>query len=353
MSDEQEQQTEAPTPRRLQRAMEEGQIGFSNDLMAGVVLLAGAIFFFLYGRALIDQLKTGLRLRLTYFETMIAYPQVLPEVLMRSGLSLVAIILGLMLPLCAVAMLAGGLQTQFNISFKPLEFKTDRMNPITGWQRIWSIKSAVRGINALIKSVLVGVITYYLISSKLPEILLSGFLPLEGAVQQAANLFIAVAMAISTTMVLLGVADLGFQKWRHYQEMRMSMHDIRKETKEDDGDPMMKARLRRLGMELTKQSINRDVPKATVVITNPTHFAVALKFDRATMTAPIVVAKGSDHMAKKIIEVAKKNGVAVVERKSVARFLYFKSQIGKAIPVELYMAVAEIINFVNRFQRAA
>jgi flagellar biosynthetic protein FlhB len=162
-----------------------------------------------------------------------------------------------------------------------------------------------------------------------------------------------VAISISAALMAIGVADLGWEKWKHLQDLRMSKQDIKEEAKQDEGDPLVKARMRRLASELTRQTIAKEVPKSTVVITNPTHFAVALKFDRDSMQAPTVVAKGADLMAKRIIEIAKENGVAVVERKAVARFLYFNVKVGKSIPYELYMAVAEIINFVNRQKRAA
>ncbi len=350
---DQDSRTEAPTPRRLERAFEEGQIAFSSDFVAGLLLLAGVLFFMVYGRQFLEQLKLLLRYRLTYFQTAIDNPEALPGIILESVLGLVAIVLGLMVPLAAVSLLGSGLQTRFNITFKTLEMKWEKLDPVKGFQRLFSMRAVVRGLSAVLKTIFVATVTYWVIRSRIPETVLTGFMPLESAFTQATSLFLAVAIAISAALMLIGIADLGWEKWRHLQDLRMSKQDIKEEAKQDEGDPLVKARMRRLASELTKQTIAREVPQATVVVTNPTHFAVALKFDRGSMQAPTVVAKGADHLAKRIIQVAKESGVAVVERKAVARFLYFNVKVGKSIPFELYMAVAEIINFVNRQKRAA
>lgn len=350
--EEQDSRTEAPTPRRLERAFEEGQIAFSSDFVAGLLLLSGVLFFMVYGRQFLDQLKMLLRLRLTYFQAAIDNPEALPALIYDSVVGLAAIILGLMVPLCTISVLASGLQTRFNITFKTIELKWEKLDPVKGFQRLFSLRAVVRGISAILKTIFVAVVTYYVIKGRIPEMLLAGFMPIDSAFAKATSLFLSVAMSVSAALMVIGIADLGWEKWKHYQEMRMSMQDIKDERKEDEGDPLVKARMRRLASELTKQAVNREVPKASVVVTNPTHFAVALKFEQGSMDAPKVVAKGADHMAKKIIEIAKSNGVAVVERKAVARFLYFNVKVGKSIPYELYMAVAEIINFVNRQKRA-
>ena len=160
------------------------------------------------------------------------------------------------------------------------------------------------------------------------------------------------SFAVAAMMVVVGIVDLAFQKWKHLQELKMSLRDIKDEHKESEGDPMVRARLKRLRAEMSRTRMLADVPRASVVITNPTHFAVAIEYDPEKMEAPIVLAKGADHLAKKIIEIAKENDVAVVERKPVARFLYANVEIGQTIPVELYQAVAEILNFVNRVKAA-
>lgn len=352
MADDQDQKSEAPTPRRLQRAREEGQIGYSGELVSGIVLLLAVLYFWTTGRTLWLALQQIMQQRLLSFETAIAYPQTLAYLAANSAESLILPLGLLLLPMFVVALISGGLQTQFNITMKPLELKWDRMNPIQGWQRIFSLRSVVRGFSAMVKAALITLIAWMMIESRLPATLVTAFGTLDQSIQKASEIFIAVSLAVAAAMVLVGVADLGFQKWKHLQDLRMSFKDLRDEHREDEGDPMIAARMRRLRQELVKKSLARDVPRADVVITNPTHFAVALRYDKQESPAPIVVAKGGDLIAKRIIEIAKQHKIPVVERKPIARFLYYNVKVGAEIPFELYKAVAEILNFVNRSKRA-
>lgn len=351
MADDQDQKSEAPTPRRLQRAREEGQVGYSGELVSGIVLLLAVLYFWTTGQALWLALEQIMRHRLLSFDTAIAYPQTLMELAASSAEWLIFPLAMLLLPMFLVALVSGGLQTQFNFTTKPLELKWDRISPINGWQRIFSMRAVVRGITAIIKTVLIGVIAWSMFESRLPATLVSGFGTLDQSLQLATEIFIAVSLAVAAAMLLVGIADFGFQKWKHLQDLRMSIKDLRDEHREDEGDPMIAARMKRLRQELVKKSLAREVPRATVVVTNPTHFAVALRYDKSESPAPMVIAKGADFMAKRIIEIAKEHGIPVVERKPVARFLYFNVNVGKEIPFDLYMAVAEILNFVNRGKR--
>lgn len=346
-----DQKTEAPTPRRIQRAFEEGQIGFSADLIGGLILLVGVLYFVFMGRPLIQTLQESLRNRLTNFDEVVRDPTKLPEIAIQSLATLTGVLLGLLVPLFFVSLLSGGLQTRFNLTFKPLEMKWSRINPLSGFKRIFSLRAVVRGVVALLKSAVVGLVSYYLVHSELVNISVSGFGTLNAALTTLLNLAASISLTIAALMVVIGVADLAFQKWKQNQDLRMSMQDIRDERKEDEGDPLLRARMRRMQAEIVEKSFRKEVPTANVVVTNPTHFAVALRYDRTKAPAPIVVAKGSDFLAKKIIELAQEHGVPIVERKPVARFLYFNVRVGKTIPVEMYQAVAEVLNYINRLRK--
>jgi flagellar biosynthetic protein FlhB len=154
-------------------------------------------------------------------------------------------------------------------------------------------------------------------------------------------------------MLVVGVADYGFQWWKQQQDLRMTKQEVRDENKETDGDPQLKARIRRIATELSRKRNIRAVPSATVIVTNPTHYAVALRYDPNESPAPIVVAKGADFLAKQIIQVAKENGIAVVERKPVARYLYANVKVGQQVPYEVFQAVAEILNFIRQLDNRA
>jgi flagellar biosynthetic protein FlhB len=245
--------------------------------------------------------------------------------------------------------MAGLLQTNFNVSFKPMELDLKKMSVVSGFGRIFSMKSVVRGAQAIANATIIICIIYFVARSKIEEISLAGFGTFRDLMFAMCGILLYASIAIAAMMLFLGILDLAYQKYKHLQELQMSMQDIKDEHKESDGDPLIKARIRRLQMEMGQKRMMADVPKASVVITNPTHFAVAIQYDRETMAAPVVLAKGADHLAHKIIEVAKENGVEV-QRKPVARFLYANVEIGDVIPAELFAAVAEILNFVNRLR---
>ncbi|MEZ6095634.1 MAG: EscU/YscU/HrcU family type III secretion system export apparatus switch protein [Pirellulaceae bacterium] len=339
MSEDQDQKTEAPTQRRIQKAFEEGQIGFSSDLLGGLILLIGICYFWLFGGMLFGQLRTNLRVRLLEFDEALLYPERLPDLIVFAFASLVGVILGLLAPLFCVSLLSGGLQTRFNLTMKPLQLKFDRFNPVSGFKKLFSLRAVMRGVTAVAKAAVVATVSYLVIHSELDSITTSGFGSLSMAIALVTRLTLVVSITIAALMVLVGVGDLAFQKWKQYQDLRMSIKDIRDEFKEDNGDPLLKARMRQLAAEMTKKTIAKEVPGATVVVTNPTHFAVALKYDREKNPVPVVVAKGTDHLAKQIIALAKENNVPVVERKPVARYLYAKVNVGQSIPFEMYQAL--------------
>jgi flagellar biosynthetic protein FlhB len=198
------------------------------------------------------------------------------------------------------------------------------------------------------------VLAAYLITiSRLKAITLSGMTTYGELIGLGAELLLWIGFATAVLMVVIGALDLAFQIWKQKQDLMMTKQEIKDEHKDTEGDPMIRARVRKLQSELARKKVAQEVPKATVVITNPTHYAVALKFVTGENSAPVVIAKGTDHLAKQIIRIAKEHGIAVIERKPVARFLYANVKVGREIPVELYQAVAEILNFIKRAERAA
>ncbi|MFK7737122.1 MAG: flagellar biosynthesis protein FlhB [Pirellulaceae bacterium] len=352
MADNQDkdQKTEQATPQKLQKARSEGQIGFSSELIAGVMMTCGVMVTFLFGASFFGFFGDAIKFRFTHFEEVIQDPRLLVRAMIEDTQLVGAACLGLIGPLAAVAGLAGLMQTGFNISSKPLQFDVSKMSVIKGFGRIFSGKSAIRGVLSVAKAVVIVAIVYFVTQSRIEEIALLGFGSFHEMIFALGELVLFAAACIAAMMLIVGVIDLGYQKWKHLQDMQMSVKDIKDEQKESDGDPQMRARMRKLQSELSRKRMLDDVPKANVVITNPTHFAVALKYDPAESDAPIVIAKGGDHLARKIIEIAKENGVAVVERKPLARFLFANCEVEQMIPLEMYQAVAEVLNFVSRLR---
>ena len=342
-----DQKTEAPTARRVERALEEGQVAFSSELLSGLLLLTGMFFLLLMGKWFFDALRTVIRERITFTEGVIAYPETLLLAVRRDLMQAGAICAALMIPLISVLLMAGFLQTRFNISFKPLVWNWGRLRLSNGMKRIFSTRSLNRGGIALAKAGAIGVAIYFITRARLGEIAAAGQTTLIHAVEVGGQLILAIGFLAAALMVVVGMIDYAFQYWKQQQDLRMSLQEVRDENKELEGDPLVKARIRRVANEMSRRRTLSKVPEATVVVTNPTHFAVALKYDPDVSDAPLVIAKGADHLAQQIIKVAKEHGVAVVERKPVARYLYANVKEGQPIPFEMFQAVAEILNFIR------
>jgi flagellar biosynthetic protein FlhB len=345
--------TEEPTARRWEKAFEEGQLAFSTELMGGLIVLVAMIFFLGMGRWFFDSILNTIRQRLTFFDPMIAEPETILLAVRQNIEQVGWACLGLMLPLAAVSVVAGTLQTKFNLTSKPLELKWSKASPIAGFKRIFSTRALNRGAIAIAKSAAIVAASYYITVARFKEISLSGSLTYGQMLVVGAELILAIGFATAILMVVIGLIDLAFQIWKQKKDLMMTKQEVRDENKENDGDPQIKARIRKLQSEMARKRVVQEVPKATVVITNPTHFAVALRYDPEVSAAPIVIAKGADHLAFQIIRVAKESGVAVVERKPVARFLYANVKVGGEIPMDLYQAVAEILNFIRRAEKVA
>jgi len=344
--------TEAATPRRRQEAREQGQIALSQDLTAALVLLTCLAALWWGGRGIAMQLLSAVRnsLRTPVYAEWHAQQTVVTAVWLCGQLVATAgIIVGV---LFCVSLAVGLAQSGFTVSFKPMEANWERLSPATGWSKLFSWDGLVRGISVLLKvSVVTAVLVWYLAD----RVHLLGLLG-QGSVGKGMaagwQLALETALVISAGFFVIGAADYLYQRLRHEQKLKMTREEIKQEHKEDEGDPHVRARIRRLQREAAEKKMIQDVPKATVVLTNPTHFAVAIRYDRYTMSAPMVIAKGSDRFARRIADVARKHGIPVLERKPLTRLLYRSVKIGQTIPAELYQAFAEILAYVYRLKRA-
>ena len=331
MSEKNGDPTEEPTARRWEKAFEDGQLAFSTELMGGLIVLVAMLFFLGMGRWFFDAILLSIRQRLTFFDPMISHPDTILAAVRQNIQDVGWACLALMLPLAGVSILAGTLQTRFNLSTKPLELKWNKASPIAGIKRIFSTRALNRGAIAIAKAAAIVAAAYYITQSRFEEVTLSGSHTYGQMLIIGAELILAIGFATAILMVVIGLVDLAFQIWKQKKDLMMTKQEVRDENKDNDGDPQIKARIRKLQSELAGKRIAQEVPKANVVITNPTHFAVALRYEPGVSAAPIVIAKGADHLAFQIIRIAKENGVAVVERKPVARFLYANVKVGGEI----------------------
>lgn len=335
--------SEAATPRRREEARNKGRVAYSSDLASGFLLLAVLLALCWVGPTTVQRLQVLLR---TSLASAPANEWSIAGVSAQASrwvgqFALLAAPFVVISSLAAAA--AGFLQVGFRVSFEPLHVDWERMSPARGMGRLCSLPSFVKGVMALLKTAIVGVVAWWCFCSRAGEVATAGALPLGLAMSKGWAITMHVALAIVGTWIGLALVDYLFQRFRHEQDLRMSRRELVEEQKQDQGDPQVRARIKKLQREAASRRSLRDVPRATVVIANPTHFAVALRYDRATMRAPRVVAKGADILARRIIEIARQHQVPVLERKPLARALFAAVQLGEEIPFELYQAVAEIL----------
>ncbi len=247
-----------------------------------------------------------------------------------------------------IAFLSNLVQVKWKVSTKPLKPKLDKFNPINGFKRMFSKDSLFELLKSIVKIVMIAIIAYTSIRSHTQEIFVLYHITLNQAIAQIGTIVIDVGLKIAFVYCVIGAADYLYQRHEFNEDMKMTKQEVKDEMKNSEGDPQIKSRQRQRMQEASRRRMMQDVPQADVVITNPTHYAVALKYDAGTGTAPILVAKGADLIAQRIKEIAKENKVEIVENKPLARMIYTNVEIGREIPPELYQAVAEILAAVYR-----
>lgn len=351
------ERTEEPTPRRRQEARERGQVPLSHEIV-GVALLFALVLAFALGGGDVaggvgELIARGIRAIGERGPRELTLEEASAE-LFGVGLSGGKLILGLLLPVLVVGLLAAYGQIGFAVSSKALELNPERLDPVAGTKRVLGLRSGVRTLMGLLKLVFVSVAMVAVALTQIEEIVATGAMELGPALAVIGHVMLRCVAAGLAALLALALADLGYQRWQHERDLKMSKDEVRQELKQTEGDPHVKARIRRAQREMASRRMMQDVPKATVVVTNPTHYAVALRYEReedaAKGRAPRVVAKGVDLVAQRIKEVAREAGVIVYEDAPLARTLHAKCEIGDAIPVELYQAVAGVLAYVYRAQ---
>ena len=349
-----QERTEPATPRKRRKTREEGKVCKSKDLTAAIEIVVGLLCLWAMG----SYMAGGL---IDYISETIAY--IGEESLLSSGwfyrLEYSAVwayfatwlFLGLIISAIVVAVTIR--QVGWTISFKPFKLNFDRMNPISGMKKIISLRSLVELLKGLLKAALLAWVIYVALRDKLPQAVSAMQIPLLDGVLQLWDLLWGLAMRLAILLFIIGVADYYYQKWDYEKSIKMSKQEVKEEFKQTEGDPLIKSKIRQKQRELAKKRMMASVPKADVVITNPTTLAVALMYDRSVMPAPQVVAKGQGIIARKIREVAEENGVPIVENKPLARALYESVEIGDEVPEKLYRGVAEILAMVYKLKNKA
>lgn len=343
------ERTEEPTPRRREEARQEGNVARSADLSAAVMILAAVLLLRTLGLKVLTSLK--LNMQLTLSGRLTPHPTRPDDIgtLFFQSLHLAAqAAVPLVLAMTAVAVAATAGQVGFHISTRPLQPDLSRLSPWRGLQHLIDARGRMRLLMSLGKVLLVFGLAAWLIWRDLPRIVILAQLESVHAFSAACELVYSLALKLAAVLLVLGILDYAFQYWQRERDLRMTKAELKEELKRMEGDPLVKQRRSRIARQLAMQRISAAVPRAQVVVTNPTHYAVALAYDARTMRAPKVVAKGADYLAQYIRQLAALHGVPIVERKELAQALYRSVDVGQEIPPQFYNAVAEVLAYVYR-----
>jgi flagellar biosynthetic protein FlhB len=347
------EKTEDATPKKLEKAREEGQVAKSQDMNTAILLFILFLCLKVFGGFMYNRMYSIYQF---YFGNIADFVSGGFE--MRNALGLVSYgmkqILITVLPILALGVLGAFVvnvvQVKWKITTKPLQPKPSKLNPIKGFKRIFSKDKLVE----LLKSVLkIGVLFYVVYDSLKDEwglitsIYQLGFV---AALQLIVKTVLNIAFKISAVFLVIAFADLKYQRWKFKDDMKMTKQEVKDEYKNTEGNPQIKGQIRRKMQEASRRRMMQNLPEADVVITNPTHLAVALKYDKEQAEAPVVIAKGADYLAEKIKDTARENHIEIVENKPLARMLYHNVELGDEIPPELYQMVAEILAYVYGLQ---
>jgi flagellar biosynthesis protein FlhB len=340
------EKTEKATPKKKQDARKKGQVAKSQDVNTAVVLLAVFLFLMFFGKTMTERLIGVLRNALQNYMLMDLTENNINAILLEI-LTELAFFLG---PVMLVALLAGVAanyaQVGFMFSTEAIQMKLEKINPISGFKRIFSMRAIVELIKSILKISFIGMIAFSVLWSRMDEVLLLANKSIGAALATIAGLTLQMGLFASGALLFLSLLDFLYQKYDFEKSIRMSKQDLKDEYKNIEGDPLIKSKIKQKQREMAMRRMMQEVPKADVVITNPTHYAIALKYDEQKADAPVVVAKGVDFVAQKIKLIAKENDIVAVENRPLARALYSQAEIGDAIPEEFFKAVAEILAFV-------
>jgi flagellar biosynthetic protein FlhB len=346
MAEEFGDKTEAPTPRRRQEAREQGNVARSADLSAAVLLIGMLVLLDWYGGGVVKALKSVMGGTLDSPSigdfSIAAATQGAVKSFLHVALSLLPLFAGGMLIAIAINIAQVGL----HLNPKRLQPNIMALNPFKGLGKLFGGRGKAQFIFNLLKLLLVTWVAWTAVSGRLGQIVTAQNLDLLQAFALGCELVWAIGIRIGIVLLILALFDYGYQKWRTEQELKMTKQEVKEEMKRMEGDPKIKSRRRQIAIQMLTQKLKKDVPTADVVVTNPTHFSVALKYESGNMGAPRVIAKGKDFIALRIREIAVAAGVPILERPPLARALYKHVEVGQEIPEQFYAAVAEILAYV-------
>ncbi len=343
-----ENRTEKPTPRRLQKAREKGQVARSKEVPAAVILVGGLLFLSFAGSGMLSGLKGQLSRFLSLTPPMELSFSYVRDLARTALMQMTLLIMPMMVTLCILGVAANAVQGGLTISWHQLGFRFEKLMPTNGLSRIFSKNGIMEFLKSAILLCGVSYLSYGVVMEHLP--LYPRLVMMDGKqlLHWTCLICYQVCLRVGIFFLILAVADYAFQRYRFLEQLKMTKQEVKDEFKEMEGDPLTRARIRRIQREMAHKRMMSSVPTADVVITNPTHYAVALSYKMEEMDAPQVVAKGVGFLALRIKELAQKHDVPMVENRALAQMLYKTVEVGACIPASLYKAVAEILAYIYK-----
>lgn len=343
-----QEKTEQATPRRIDESRKKGEVARSTELNSAIILFAGLISLMFFGGWILQIVSETFRNNISMIPNLSLNAKAVQEIFRTNGLSVLKAVAPLMSIIIVSGILINFAQVGALFTLEPITPKTEKLNFIKGLKRIFSKKTAVEFVRDVLKVSIIGVVAFLTIKAESSNLRRLVDESTGQVLLFAASVTLKLGLRTALALFFLAILDFAYQKYEHSKKMRMSIQEVKQETKESEGDPQIKARIKRIQRELSRKRMIKEVETADVVVTNPTHIAVALKYDMNTDDAPTIVAMGERLLAEKIKEIAKKFNVPVVENKPLARSLFELGAIGMKIPSKLFRAVAEVLAFVYK-----
>ncbi|MBI4643913.1 MAG: flagellar biosynthesis protein FlhB [Deltaproteobacteria bacterium] len=353
MSDDFQDKTEEPTPKRRDEARKEGRVAKSRDLSGALVLLTGLLSLVIWGPMLGRKIMEMLKVYLGHIRPGLVGPNQVAPLFMSFGLTLAGLLTPIFVSISAVAILGTYAQVGKIFSTATISPDLSRLQFLQGFKRFFSLNTFVELLKSIAKIALIGLVAFYSVKRELPALLPLLDQEVGQVVLHLTGTGFRVSARIILALLALGAFDYLYQRYQFEKNLKMTKQEVKDEMRQVEGDPKVKARMKSIMRQMATKRMIAAVPEADVVITNPTHFAVALKYDSSSMVAPQVVAKGRGFIALKIIAIAQEANVPRVENRELARSLYRMVDVGKSIPTSLYRAVAEVLAYIYRLRSAA
>jgi flagellar biosynthetic protein FlhB len=343
--------TEKPTGKRIADARKKGNVAKSTDMNNAAVLLTASLLLYFNWPPLAAVLRNFMTERLGHFPTQDLTLDLLMHLARQVGAAVGVVLAPILLSLLLVGIAVNYVQVGNNLTFEPLKPKFDKLNPVNGLKRLFSLRSTVEALKGILKISIVGYICYVVIRDRYVELATAYGTGLLGLGTLIGSTAWSIVWRVMIALIVIGLVDFVYQRYEWEKGLKMTKQEVKDEWKQAEGSPEVKGEIKKRQRKLAQQRMMAEVPKASVVITNPTHFAVAVRYERETMEVPVVLAKGTDLVAKRIREIATDAGVPMIENKPIAQALYKQVEVGGEIPPELYAAVAEILVAVQRADR--